>query len=1107
MTRTALRPAERRLCRAAVLATLAITAYVAMGEIDRIVSAVTIGGRSYSAASTFGPWAVGGAGAPFDAWGTALAEVPGLFKALIGYCIASGVFVAAAIALLFVLWPTAGVKRRSVVFAVVGVAAAQLGLAVALVLAAAGHADSVRMTSRPQITAPEPLHTDFWPRMLIMALNIVTGLKIAALVIVAIVLLISLWVQPQGAAAPTPTRLRLVRVARAVKTQRYSAVVLVFLAALMIMPGKDIADQVPDVERSWVSHGWRIDWHLWIALACQALLVLLLLLVARMRDVRAVTKYKAVRPPDEDGGADDHGENGADGTQADGDAPAERGFRRLVGLLLRPSARFRTSMAEHGSSPQARTDSASRPWLVAAAVVALAAVAARLTGFAHLEWWHTAALCGVPVIVVVLSAVAKRWGASQCRRRAEIWAVKDAQARADDPDPWSDVRYACYLGDLLAIAALALFGISLVRSFLGLAILGGPGAGPAWVALAIGVVLAVAAWAVFVVDLRHAGFDELRVARDPVGTLLGSPIVETALAAAAVMTVASIGLLLWPLDVSKALGVYGTTVVALGVGTFVLGLLAYRAQLVEPLPVFTFLGLRSTPFISLVLLVGVLPGLLGHLGFTTQLHGIRRPAHPLTDNRQALTAVVNDWLADPRTAQCAVPLQQDGGPVEVAGRPVKIAPLVLVAAAGGGIRAAWWTVHGLSVLDSTPCRQHSVLLTSGVSGGSVGLAVTAFSPDPIAAVERLADPPGLAGAADGLLVRDVFSAFTGLDVFAVDPPDGANYPDRAALMEQVWERAAPGLKTAFPSTDDQRRVPWRVIMNSTSVRTKCRVLIADVRTELDDVDARNPQDCSLGSPQAAAGSYDLFDALPCLRGIRASTAAMLSARFAYITPSGVLPGCDGNAIDIHAQTDQLIDGGYDEASGIGTLVDLAPRYMPLVRAHNRAAISAGTGPIVLVMPTIVYLDNHIRADPPIGPPPYVQRSEALVPSYLLTSGGGVLNTSETLLQRAITVTSSWLDCTPSDSDCLRLHSRAQQGLPDQVILVAPRVGPQVAAPLGWVLSRASRDTLGTRDADGELTGQIRDQQRLVCGAHVTNIRNCPAGIGGFGDLLAWLGTG
>src|SRR5690606_37338373 len=54
-------------------------------------------------------------------------------------------------------------------------------------------------------------------------------------------------------------------------------------------------------------------------------------------------------------------------------------------------------------------------------------------------------------------------------------------------------------------------------------------------------------------------------------------------------------------------------------------------------------------------------------------------------------------------------------------------PVFVVAAAGGGLRAAYWTALLLAEMDDRTCGQFGrhVLAASGVSGGSLGLALYA----------------------------------------------------------------------------------------------------------------------------------------------------------------------------------------------------------------------------------------------------------------------------------------------------------------------------------------------------------------------------------------------
>ena len=150
---------------------------------------------------------------------------------------------------------------------------------------------------------------------------------------------------------------------------------------------------------------------------------------------------------------------------------------------------------------------------------------------------------------------------------------------------------------------------------------------------------------------------------------------------------------------------------------------------------------------------------------------------------------------------------------------------MLVAAAGGGIRAAWWTVQALDKLAATPCRQHAVFAASGVSGGSLGLAIMATTAERGMALTRIAGPDALAAAIDGVLLRDTIAGMTGADLTAAGMPAGQRFPDRAALLEHAWESEDPGLARPFPLR--RPALPWLLMFNSTAVGTGCRAVIAE----------------------------------------------------------------------------------------------------------------------------------------------------------------------------------------------------------------------------------------------------------------------------------------
>ena len=84
----------------------------------------------------------------------------------------------------------------------------------------------------------------------------------------------------------------------------------------------------------------------------------------------------------------------------------------------------------------------------------------------------------------------------------------------------------------------------------------------------------------------------------------------------------------------------------------------------------------------------------------------------------------------------------------------------------------------------------------------------------------------------------------------------------------------------------------------------------------------------------------------CTPALSWATAALLSARFPTLTPAGRFPG--GASSRGGAQPDcedpspgplQLVDGGYAERTGLGTLSDLAPELMGAVRRWNAAAVA------------------------------------------------------------------------------------------------------------------------------------------------------------------------
>nr|WBO75699.1 hypothetical protein SBE_006422 [Streptomyces sp. SBE_14.2] len=400
-------------------------------------------------------------------------------------------------------------------------------------------------------------------------------------------------------------------------------------------------------------------------------------------------------------------------------------------------------------------------------------------------------------------------------------------------------------------------------------------------------------------------------------------------------------------------------------------------------------------------------------------------------------------------------------------------PMVLVAAAGGGIRAAYWTSTAMDRLaDSSPCAPSSVFALSGVSGGSLGLAAytltsgtTETSSDK---VRDLADEDALAADIAALLYRDGTHAFHGLnDVF------GRTVGDRAAVFESAWEADWDGWKRELTSAT-ARTEQWRpfLLMNGTDVVTGCRVAVAAQpltgKVQSDERLRCQKPTIAANGDQLATATVDASafnDPQDCRaedldQGLRMSTAAHLSARFTYISPSGTMYGCaHGGQNDPPAIS--TIDGGYLEASGMAGLLELWSAVEPEVAAHNRCvtarldaeAADSERRPTACpqdekaayVVPLAVLLDNHYSVQ---TPDPDVDPVNELVAPLVGNRAHTTAARLATLQQAALVRFTGPVPGTTRPA-----------ASPVRSFLVAPRTEPQVAAPLGWVLSEMSMHSM------------------------------------------------
>ncbi len=291
----------------------------------------------------------------------------------------------------------------------------------------------------------------------------------------------------------------------------------------------------------------------------------------------------------------------------------------------------------------------------------------------------------------------------------------------------------------------------------------------------------------------------------------------------------------------------------------------------------------------------------------------------------------------------------------------------VIAAEGGGIRAAYWTASVLAKLEEeNPGFVCHVYAISGVSGGSLGAAVF----DAIMA-ERLQAKPFSCSTGDLPSEKNVLSTvrqvlshdFLSPTIAGMLFPDlmerllPFNYrwfvlPDRAAYLEEAWEkgweegwqRATGGKSKRFAESfeglwksDPAQVIIPSLLMNGTWVDTGSRAITTNL-------DLENDQFLHADS------------VLPLLKEpIPLSTAVHMSARFTYVSPPATL--------ELNGRLTHIVDGGYFENSGARTAAELLrvikrkARYLcndPLYRKDGMACAA----PLLTFIPIIITNDDR-----------------------------------------------------------------------------------------------------------------------------------------------------
>jgi hypothetical protein len=401
--------------------------------------------------------------------------------------------------------------------------------------------------------------------------------------------------------------------------------------------------------------------------------------------------------------------------------------------------------------------------------------------------------------------------------------------------------------------------------------------------------------------------------------------------------------------------------------------------------------------------------------------------------------------------------------------------LVLVAAPGGGLRAAYWTSSVLSQVfgaartgSSASCPgaagSDRIFAMGGASGGSLGETAYVAGLDDHRPANwydsQLAAPDSLTDPLAWMVTVDLARGLLGFP--------GA---DRARRLEDEWVARISGDGGDFLSgTWGLGGRDPLMLLTSTQVETGCRVNVGGLRLTRASAHA-DETSCTAPRTGVAQGDpADVADLLDNLCGpeqgsapssLSYATAALLSARFPYVSPSGQLYRCHSG--HQAATPTSLVDGGYAENTGIGTLLDLWPRLEKLIATHNT---TPGMAPIVPI-----FLEIDSKYVPVAAPTEPASTIELLVPPV---SENRPAHLADSILEGR--AAADFYGPVPGGSG-----SFALTGATGRYFKISPHTSPGLPAPLAWTLSQLATDDLAAQRTQALQAGPVRSVEALIQG--------------------------
>jgi len=547
--------------------------------------------------------------------------------------------------------------------------------------------------------------------------------------------------------------------------------------------------------------------------------------------------------------------------------------------------------------------------------------------------------------------------------------------------------------------------------------------------------------------------------------------------ASAVLLIGVVWFLADPIAVGPAIGTIGMILIAMVPLTLLGAGVVRLSELARPPRLLAAFGIRRTPVVAIVVVWLLLAPAVADQGITD----VRRTT--------GTGSVVGLGFDDVWSRWSANNLGDDPAPGAEAAGERRAVPLLLVSSSGGGLRAAVWTAFVLDCVfegaetSEGPCAGERdpatplgrVALMSGVSGGSLGIA--AYAAHVVDAVEG---PAGSNTWVDEVLGEDSLAAPVGW-LFLVDLPRsligfGAGISNRSDVMEQAWEASwpdgVPGLSRGVGRLWTEAPGVPAVVFNGTSVNDGCRVNVSTL-----DAAGRSPEvpACSAaggsGSPDGGFGAtHDLVDFLCPGEDVPLSTAASMSARFPFVSVTGRLASSNASTcLSAPEGAVFVVDGGYLEGSGAGTLLDAWRALESRVEQFNVSS------PDTCVVPFMVHIDNGYES-------PSVTANDAAPREFAVPLLATMSSSSGITAARAKAALAFEQPFTIGGAE-IEVVTQAVGGVPvtSRYTRLVTRAHPGVQAPLGWTLSRASIDDLRDQLDIAENAAALAEVRRWLDG--------------------------